>query len=256
AVIPRGVKFQILPLTGDVRGYFGENFGAPFRLPDLGPIGSNGLAQPRDFEYPTAWFEHSKGKSFLINKYQGQFFQCELQDSPLNVVAWHGNYAPYRYDLKKFNTIGTVSYDHPDPSIFTVLTSPSSDPGIANLDFVIFPPRWMVAEKTFRPPYYHRNIMSEFMGLLEGIYDAKETGFQMGGASLHNCMSAHGPDADAFEKATHSDLKPQKLENTMAFMFESRTPFQISDLADTQNLQHDYWKVWQGLKPLFLNPKK
>jgi len=256
AVIPRGVKFQVNPTQNTSRGYICENYGAPFKLPELGPIGANGLAHARDFVSPNAWFETGPSSEFsheLIHKFQGKFWSSQLSHSPLDVVAWHGNYAPYKYDLRKFNTIGTVSYDHPDPSIFTVLTSPSDTVGTANVDFVIFPPRWMVAEHTFRPPYYHRNIMSEFMGLITGIYDAKEEGFLPGGASLHNCMSAHGPDATTFEKASASALSPQKIDQTMAFMFESRYPFETTQAAHEPSLlQGDYWKCWQGLKKNFV----
>jgi homogentisate 1,2-dioxygenase len=252
AVIPRGVKFQVRLPGGKARGYVCENFGAPFRLPDLGPIGSNGLANPRDFEAPAAAFEEKEGELELVAKYQGRLWSASIGHSPLDVVAWHGNYAPYRYDLRRFNTIGTVSFDHPDPSIFTVLTSPSETRGMANIDFVIFPPRWMVGEDTFRPPYYHRNVMSEFMGLVTGVYDAKPGGFVPGGASIHNRMSAHGPDAEAFESASNAQLKPVKIDNTLAFMFESRYAFEVTEwaLAAPQR-QRSYQKCWSGLKARF-----
>ena len=254
AVIPRGVKFRVEPHPDDreLRGYICENYGQPFRLPDLGPIGSNGLANPRDFETPVAWFEDREGSFELITKFGGNLWSCEIDHSPLDVVAWHGNYAPYRYDLRTFNTIGSISFDHPDPSIFTVLTSPSDLHGTANCDFVIFPDRWLVAEDTFRPPWYHRNTMSEYMGLIYGAYDAKETGFVPGGGSLHNQMSAHGPDLDAFEKASNASMEPQKLEGTMAFMFESRYIIRPTRFAmECPQLQKDYSDVWRGLERKF-----
>lgn len=248
-VIPRGIKFKVELLGDKARGYICENFAAPFQLPDLGPIGANGLANPRDFQSPVAAFEQQCGECLLLTKFHHHIWQAKLVDSPLNVVAWHGNYAPYKYDLTHFNTINTVSYDHPDPSIFTVLTAPTSVPGLANVDFVIFPERWMVAEHTFRPPYYHRNIMSEFMGLIKGSYDAKNDAFAPGGMTLHNCMSAHGPDADAYHKAIKQDLKPQRYQNTLAFMFESSLVWQPTDFA----LQHHardktYLDCWQALQ--------
>jgi homogentisate 1,2-dioxygenase len=250
--LPRGLKFCVELPDGSARGYVCENYGALFRLPELGPIGANGLANPRDFQTPVAAYEDQEGEFELIAKFQGHLWAAEIDHSPLDVVAWHGNYAPYKYDLSCFNTINTVSFDHPDPSIFTVLTSPSDTAGGANVDFVIFPPRWMVAEHTFRPPYFHRNVMSEFMGLIFGQYDAKEEGFTPGGASLHNCMSAHGPDADAFEKASNADLKPQRYEDTLAFMFESRFVFRPTKFAmETEALQTDYFECWQGLKKHF-----
>jgi homogentisate 1,2-dioxygenase len=253
AIIPRGVKWRVEFQDAHVRGYLCENFGAPFRLPSLGPIGANGLANPRDFIAPQAAFEDQTGHYELITKFQGQFFRAELGHSPLDVVAWHGNVTPMKYDLSRFNTINTVSFDHPDPSIFTVLTSPTDTPGVANCDFVIFPPRWMVAENTFRPPYYHRNIMSEYMGLIEGVYDAKvDGGFVPGGGSLHNCMAAHGPDAQTFEAASKAELKPERYKNTLAFMFESRWPFAVGGRALQEPfLQKDYWKCWQGLESHF-----
>ncbi|MGI8467676.1 MAG: homogentisate 1,2-dioxygenase [Pyrinomonadaceae bacterium] len=251
-VIPRGLKFRVELPDGEARGYICENYGAQFRLPDLGPIGANGLANPRDFETPTAWFEDTDGEFILTAKFGGNLWSCAIDHSPLDVVAWHGNYAPYRYDLRRFNTIGSVSFDHPDPSIYTVLTSPSPDVGTANCDFVIFPDRWLVAENTFRPPWFHRNIMSEFMGLCFGQYDAKEEGFVAGGASLHNQMSAHGPDLEAYEKASNAELKPQKLSGTMAFMFESRYVIRPTKYAmETSELQHEYFEVWQKLKKNF-----
>jgi homogentisate 1,2-dioxygenase len=245
AVIPRGVRFRVALTEGQARGYVCENYGALFRLPDLGPIGSNGLANPRDFETPVAAYEDVEGEVELVQKFQGGLWSTMLDHSPFDVVAWHGNLAPYRYDLRRFNTINTVSYDHPDPSIFTVLTSPSDTPGTANCDFVIFPPRWMVAEATFRPPWFHRNVMSEFMGLILGAYDAKEGGFAPGGASLHNCMSGHGPDQASYAKAVEAELKPHKIENTMAFMFESRWVIRPTDHAmDAPTMQLDYDDVW------------
>ncbi len=252
AVLPRGLKFRVELPDGDARGYICENYAAHFRLPDLGPIGANGLANPRDFETPVAWFEDKDGGFELTAKFGGNLWTTEIKSSPLNVVAWHGNYAPYKYDLRRFNTIGSISFDHPDPSIFTVLTSPSPEIGVANCDFVIFPDRWLVQEDTFRPPWFHRNFMSEFMGLCFGQYDAKEEGFVAGGASLHNQMSAHGPDADAFEKASNAELKPQKLSGTMAFMFESRYIIRPTRFAmETAELQHEYFEVWQGLPKKF-----
>jgi homogentisate 1,2-dioxygenase len=244
AVIPRGVRFRV-EVDGPVRGYVCENYGAPLRLPDLGPIGSNGLANPRDFLTPEAWYEDIEGEVEVIQKFQGALWSTTFDHSPLDVVAWHGNYAPYTYDLRLFNTIGTVSYDHPDPSIFTVLTSPSDTPGTANCDFVIFPPRWMVAEDTFRPPWFHRNVMSEFMGLITGAYDAKAEGFAPGGASLHNCMSGHGPDAASWDQASKAELTPHKIEGTMAFMFESRWVFRPTAWAlESPAMQEDYDDVW------------
>lgn len=251
-VIPRGIKFQVVLLHDKARGYVCENYGLAFRIPELGIIGANGLANPRDFLVPVAAFENLAGDYKLLAKFQGQLWEASLAHSPLDVVAWHGTYTPYKYDLSLFNTINTVSYDHPDPSIFTVLTSPSNIPGVANVDFVIFPPRWMVAENTFRPPYYHRNIMSEFMGLIHGRYDAKEDGFLPGGASLHNCMSAHGPDATAYEKGTSSSLKPEYYANTLAFMFESRQVWNLTEAAFKAKFrQQDYLNCWQSLTAHF-----
>ncbi|UXI69202.1 homogentisate 1,2-dioxygenase [Tahibacter amnicola] len=255
AVIPRGIRFRVELLDDAARGYLCENFGAALRLPDLGPIGSNGLANPRDFLTPVAAFEDREGDFELIAKFQGGLWRAAIGHSPLDVVAWHGNHAPYKYDLRLFNTIGSISYDHPDPSIFTVLTSPSDTPGTANLDFVIFPPRWLVAEDTFRPPWFHRNIASEFMGLVHGAYDAKAGGFVPGGASLHNCMSGHGPDAASFDKATHADVtQPDHIVDTMAFMFETRAVIRPTRQAlMSPQLQRDYADCWQGLKKHF-NP--
>jgi len=252
AVIPRGVKFQVILKKENAAGYLCENMGSPLMLPQLGPIGANGLAHPRHFKYPTASFEQISGEMKLICKNHQQWWQANISHSPLNVVAWHGNYAPYCYDLTLFNTINTVSFDHPDPSIFTVLTSESPFPGIANLDFVIFPSRWMVAEHTFRPPYFHRNIMSELMGLIFGEYDAKQEGFLPGGISLHNCMTPHGPDAQTFDKASKQKLVPEKYENTLACMFETRLPWLVTQQAmDHVQRQTQYLGCWKGLKDHF-----
>jgi len=249
ALIPRGLRFRVELPDGNARGYVCENYGHPFRLPDLGPIGSNGLANARDFEAPEAWFEDRDDTTDIIQKYQGGLWTTTLGHSPLDVVAWHGNLAPYRYDLRRFNTINTVSYDHPDPSIFTVLTSPSDTPGTANCDFVIFPPRWMVAEGAFRPPWFHRNVMSEFMGLIDGSYDAKAGGFAPGGASLHNQMSGHGPDKASYDAAIAADLKPHKIDHTMAFMFESRNVIRPTRFAiETPLVQSDYDDCWSDFK--------
>ncbi|KAI9104850.1 Homogentisate 1,2-dioxygenase [Phlyctochytrium arcticum] len=258
-VIPRGIRFSVGLPDGPSRGYVLEIFDRHFELPDLGPIGANGLANPRDFLYPTAAYEDREGLNFsIINKYQGQLYSLQQSHSAFDVVAWHGNYAPYKYDLRKFCTINTVSFDHPDPSIFTVLTAKSATPGVALADFVIFPPRWMVAENTFRPPYYHRNCMTEFMGLISGGYDAKAAGFSPGGASLHSIMSAHGPDRATFEKASNDELTPVKLRpDGLAFMFEtshllSLTKWAVEkDQPGGKQLQDDYYTCWQGLKKYF-----
>jgi homogentisate 1,2-dioxygenase len=249
AVIPRGVRFAVDLLDGQARGYVCENYGAPFRLPELGPIGSNGLANARDFLAPVAAFEDIEQPTQLIQKFQGRLWETTLPWSPLDVAAWHGNLTPYKYDLARFNTINTVSFDHPDPSIFTVLTSPSEIPGTANCDFVIFPPRWMVAEHTFRPPWFHRNVMSEFMGLVHGVYDAKAGGFAPGGASLHNSMNGHGPDRESYEQAIAADLAPRKIEAALAFMFESRWVIHPTRFAaETPLAQLDYDACWTGFK--------
>jgi homogentisate 1,2-dioxygenase len=252
AVIPRGVKFRVELPDGRAAGYVCENYGALFRLPELGPIGANGLANARDFLTPRAAFEENEAPCQLVVKFEGHLWATETDHSPLDVVAWHGNYAPYKYDLARFNTIGTVSFDHPDPSIFTVLTSPTEVPGTANCDFVIFPPRWMVAEHTFRPPFFHRNYMSEFMGLVRGAYDAKASGFAPGGMSLHNCMSAHGSDRATFDKAVAADLKPHRIEDTLAFMFETRLVLRPTRFAlETPSLQRDYDDCWAGFERNF-----
>jgi homogentisate 1,2-dioxygenase len=242
ALVPRGVKFRV-EVDGECRGYVAENHGLPFRLPELGPIGSNGLANARDFEAPAAWFEDKDEPTEVIQKSLGSLWTTTLSHSPFDVVAWHGNYAPYRYDLSKFNVMGTVSFDHPDPSIFTVLTSPSNVAGRANGDFVIFPPRWMVAEDTFRPPWFHRNVMSEAMGLISGAYDAKAEGFAPGGLSLHNLMSGHGPDVESWRKASNAKLAPAKIEGTMAFMVETCWPYRPTRFA-LDRAQPDYDEAW------------
>ncbi len=252
AVVPRGIKFQVVLPDGKARGYICENFGPRFKLPDLGTDWLERFSKSAGFLTPTAAYENIVGIKQLVAKYNGSLWSAEMPHSPLNVVAWHGNYAPYKYDLAKFQAINTVSFDHCDPSIFTVLTSASEIAGYANVDFVIFPPRWMVAEKTFRPPYYHRNFMSEYMGLIFGTYDAKEEGFVQGGSSLHNCMSAHGPDAATFERASSAELKPVYQGNTLAFMFESSLPFTPTEFAlQTPLLQPDYVDCWKDLKSHF-----
>jgi len=253
ALIPRGMRFCISLPDGAARGYVCENFGAALRLPDLGPIGSNGLANARDFLAPLAAYEQRDGAFELLAKFQGRLWHADIGHSPLDVVAWQGNYTPCKYDLRRFNTIGSISFDHPDPSIFLVLTAPTDTPGVGNLDFAIFPPRWLVAQHTFRPPWFHRNIASEFMGLVHGAYDAKADGFVPGGSSLHNCMSGHGPDAATFDKASSADLnRPDVITDTMAFMFETRLVLHPTRQAlESRTRQSDYQQCWQGLAAHF-----
>ena len=252
-VIPRGVRFRVELVDATARGYICENFGAPFRLPEMGPIGSNGLAHPRDFLIPVAWYEDRDAKSELVARFMGNLWSAEMDHSPLDVVAWHGNDAPYKYDLRRFNAIGSVSYDHPDPSIFLVLQSQSDTPGVDTIDFAIFPPRILAMEHTFRPPWFHRNVASEFMGLVRGVYDAKAEGFVPGGASLHNCMTAHGPDAQTFEKASAADVsRPDYIRDTMAIMFETRCVIRPTRFAlETPQLQAGYYRCWQDLRRHF-----
>ena len=253
AVVPRGVVFSVALMgEGGARGYVCENYGQPFTLPELGPIGANGSASARDFLYPVAAFEDLEAPYALWARWGGRVFRATLDRSPFDVVAWHGRYAPYKYDLRRFAPMGSISVDHPDPSIFTVLTSPSQSPGVANADFVLFSDRWLVAEHTFRPPWYHRNLMSEFMGLIYGRYDAKEEGFVPGGASLHTSFMPHGPDASGFEKASKAGLSPQHLSGTMAFMWETRLPQHTTQLAATHPALHrDYTSCWAPLKVRF-----
>lgn len=257
SVIPRGMKFRVVLLDDSARGYICENYGVPLELPERGPVGANGFANDRDFMTPVAAYEDREGDFTQCCKYMGQLYEAPIAHSPLDVVAWVGNSVPYKYDLARFNVINTVSYDHPDPSIFTVLTSPSGQAGVANVDFVIFPPRWMVAENTFRPPWYHRNFMSEFMGLIHGVYDAKEAGFEPGGASLHNAFAAHGPEATVFEKASQAELTPNRYENTLAFMFESRYVIHPTEFAlNSPQRQAHYSQCWSGLNKHFTGEKE
>ena len=252
AIIPRGLLFKVDIINGPARGFVCENYGAKFDLPNRGPIGANCLANPRDFKTPKAAFEDNSITSTVTIKWCGQFHITEIDHSPLDIVAWHGNYAPCKYDLRTFSPVGALLFDHPDPSIFTVLTAPSGVEGTANIDFVLFRDRWSVAENTFRPPWYHKNIMSELMGNIHGVYDAKPEGFAPGGMSLHNMMLPHGPDMDAFEKATNSKLGPQKMENTMSFMFETRFPQHLTSYAAKDApLQDDYVECWSSLKKNF-----
>jgi homogentisate 1,2-dioxygenase len=252
AVIPRGIRFLAELPDSAARGYICENYGASFTLPERGPIGANGLANEVDFLVPTASYEEVSRTVQVVEKFGGNLWAADYDHSPLDVVAWHGDYAPYKYDLANFMVIGTISFDHPDPSIFTVLTSPTDSPGLANADFVAFAPRWLVGEDTFRPPWFHRNIMSEFMGLVRGVYDAKAEGFLPGGASLHNSFSSHGPDAETFERASTAELVPQKVDDTLAFMFETRWPVVPARQAmDAPHRQRDYDDVWRGLEPRF-----
>jgi homogentisate 1,2-dioxygenase len=254
-VIPRGMTYRVELLDTTARGYICENYGAYFELPERGPIGANGLANPRDFLHPVAAYEDHDQPGELYVKFDGRLFVVETDHSPLDVVGWHGNHVPYKYDLHTFNVIGSISFDHPDPSIFTVLTAPSANPGIANVDFVLFTDRWLVGEHTFRPPYYHKNIMSEFMGILYGVYDAKEEGFLPGGMSLHNMYFPHGPDHDAWLKATSTDLAPARLSDTMSFMFETRYPLIPTGYAGSiPALQDDYPSVWHSLQRHFTGP--
>jgi homogentisate 1,2-dioxygenase len=255
AVVPRGIRFAVDLPGQTARGYICENYGALFTLPERGPIGANGLANERDFLAPVAAFEEDRRPVQVVQKFGGTLWAADYDHSPLDVVGWHGDYTPYKYDLANFMVIGTISFDHPDPSIFTVLTSPTDSPGLANADFVAFAPRWLVGEDTFRPPWFHRNVMSEFMGLVRGVYDAKAEGFLPGGASLHNSFSSHGPDAETFERASAADLAPQKIDDTLAFMFETRWPVVLTRHAmDSTHRQQAYDDVWRGLTPRFGSP--
>ena len=252
AIIPRGLVYRVELLEGPARGFVCENYGEKYELPGRGPIGANCMANPRDFRAPVAAFEDREVPSTITIKWCGQFHRCDIAQSPLDVVAWHGNYAPYKYDLRAYCPVGAILFDHPDPSIFTVLTAPSGVPGTANIDFVLFRERWMVMEDTFRPPWYHKNIMSELMGNIYGQYDAKLRGFVPGGVSLHNMMIPHGPDKNAFEGASNADLKPEKLDNTMSFMFETRFPQHLTEFAAKEApLQDDYIDCWDSLEKKF-----
>ncbi len=252
ALVPRGMKFKVDLIDSPARGYVCENYGNFLRLPERGPVGSDGFANGRDFMTPLAHFVDDNLAAELITKFQGRLFQAALAHCPLDVVAWVGTAVPFKYDLARFNAMNSVTFDHPDPSIFTVLTSPSHTPGVANLDFVIFPPRWVVAEHSFRPPWFHRNVMSEFMGLIRGQYDAKQGGFEPGGVSVHNSFVPHGPDAGVFAGGSNANLIPVKQEHGLACMFESRHVFKLTAWAlAAPTLQADYQDCWAGLSRQF-----
>lgn len=256
-LIPRGIKFAVKCLEENARGFVGENYGMPFQLPDLGIIGSHGLANPNDFWAPVAAYEDKHEIYQLVHKYGGNLWVTEIAHSPFNVVAWRGNHVPYKYDTANYVTLGSVSVDHPDPSIFTVLSSPSDKVGGANMDFVIFPPRWSVAENTFRPPPFHRNVMSEFMGMIHGAHYSRASGFEPGGALLHNCWVPHGPDVATYEKAYNAELIPQKLDNHLAFMFETRYPLHLTSFAlQAKELQKDIHAQWEGFQNYFAKEVK
>ncbi|ATQ55088.1 homogentisate 1,2-dioxygenase [Paracoccus yeei] len=251
-IIPRGLVYRVEVLEGPARGFVCENYGQKFELPGRGPIGANCMANTRDFKCPVAAFEDREVRSRVVVKWCGQFHETWIGHSPLDIVAWHGNYCAYKYDLRTYSPIGAILFDHPDPSIFTVLTAPSGQEGTANIDFVLFRERWMVAEHSFRPPWYHKNIMSELMGNIYGVYDAKPQGFAPGGISLHNCMLPHGPDRDAFEGASNAELKPEKLDETMSFMFETRFPQHLTEFAAREApMQEEYIEVWDRLEKKF-----
>lgn len=257
-VIQQGMKFSVSSLNGEkLRGYILEVKGNHFELPYLGPIGANCLANPRDFQVPKAKIDTNLDvKHAIILKFQNELFLAEQSHSPYDVAAWFGNYTPYKYSLDKFVTVNSVSVDHPDPSIFTVLTCPSiGKPGTALADFVIFPPRWECASNTFRPPYYHRNCMTEFMGLIKGQYQAKSGKFAPGGGSLHQAMIPHGPDVECFKMASTQDTSVPKrvADGTMAFMFETCLTVKLTKWALTQNVDQDYHKCWDGLSNLSTN---
>ena len=251
-LIPRGVKFRMALPDGSARGYICENYGQHLRLPDLGPIGTFGLANARDFLAPVAAFEDREGDLRVVAKFGGGLWEAEIDHSPLDIVAWRGNYVPFKYDLYKFQCINTVTFDHPDPSIYCVLASPTAEAGTSNMELGCFPPRWSVAEHTFRPPPFHRNVASEFLGLIAGDYIGKGDAFGPGSASLHNCMSGHGPDTAAYERGRSAELKPTYLDNTMAFLFETKLPVRPTRFAlESDLLERDYYTHWQGLKRQF-----
>lgn len=259
--IQRGIKYKVDIVDGKaVRGYACETFEGAFHPPDLGPMGTNGLANPRDFMRPSAWYEDKQCDWMHYQKFLGEMFELPQSRSPFDTVGWHGNYIPWKYDLARFCAINSVTYDHVDPSSFTVVTSQTGgrEPGTASCDFVIFPPRWMVQEGTFRPPYYHRNCMSEYMGNISGQYEAKAQGFVPGAATLHSCMAGHGPDVQGFEGAIKIDTtKPMHLGfDNLAFMFESAYILRLTDYAVTTNpAEADYWKVWQGFRKMFMQAR-
>lgn len=252
AVLPRGISVKISTDDEISKGYLCENYGSKFNISEKGIIGANCLANPRDFKIPVAAYEELENNHSSILKWCGSFYKTEIKHSPLDVVAWHGNYTPYLYNLNNFSPIGSTNFDHPDPSIYSVLTSKSETLGTSNIDFIVFPERWSVAENTFRPPWYHKNIMSEFMGLIYGEYDARPNGFFPGGISLHNMMLPHGPDYETFQKASNEDLKPHKFENSLAFMFETRYPQHVTKFASVSNgLQKNYIDCWRDIEKNF-----
>ena len=239
-------------MDGPARGYLCENYGAKFTLPYRGPIGANCLANPRDFKTPVAAFEDKEAPCRLTVKWCGKFYACELDHSPLDVVAWHGNYAPYKYDLRTFAPIGALLFDHPDPSIFTVLTAPSGEEGTANVDFVIFPERWSVAEHSFPPALvsheYHERVHGAYPRAVRSQGARLPAGRHVA-AQLH---AAAWTGRGIFRARLGGRAEPVKLANTLAFMFETRFPQHLTRYAaELETLQEDYSECWAGFKKRF-----
>lgn len=247
AVIPRGVRHRITLPNGPTRGYICELFQGHFRLPELGPIGSCSLANQRDFQIPTAIYDGkleadiavpNRGSDWtIISRMASKLWSCTQDHTPFDVAGWHGTFYPYKYDLGRFSILGSILFDHPDPSIFTVLTAPSNrEPGTSVVDFAIIPPRWNMMEDTYWPPYYHRNTMSEFSGPI--VYDQahewhKEHSFKPYGAQLNGTMTAHGPSKEVHQAARESDLKPKKvgMEGLTIFLLETECPMRVQNWA-------------------------
>ncbi|KAK0434287.1 homogentisate 1,2-dioxygenase [Armillaria borealis] len=226
-VIQKGMKFKVSLPDGPSRGYVQEIFGSHFELPDLGPIGGHGMANPRDFEVPLASFEIDE--TSWEGKIGGQLFSAAQDHIPFDVVAWQGNYVPYKYAMEKFIFVGSVSKDHLDPSVFTVLTAKSKATGIPLVEILTVSERWNVASDTFRPPYYHRNNATEILCFISGERGGR---YVPGGIVLQTVFCPHGPPPEVHKAAIVAELKPERIsKGSMAIAIETPMILSMTDYA-------------------------
>ncbi|HEY3498273.1 MAG TPA: homogentisate 1,2-dioxygenase, partial [Polyangiaceae bacterium] len=257
ALLPRGLRFSVALREAAARGYVAEVFGRHFRLPERGPIGSNGLAEARHFRTPAAWHEDRLAPGYRIAaKLGGALYEARQDHSPFDVVAWHGNHCPYVYDLALFTPAGYTRVDHPDPSIHTVLSAPLDERGTHSLDLVVFPPRWDATEGTFRPPYFHRNATTEINGIVREV-SSPGSMFVPGCLFLTPSMTPHGPVAAGVERAfSLSDAEADKphrySENACWFQFETALPFSLTPWArNAPHRLHDWHSKWGSYRSYF-----
>ena len=251
-ILPRGIRFRVELPDGRARGFVGELFNGHYRLPERGLVGANGLADERHFRAPVASFEDLEAPYEIVHKQGGDLWRTTVNASPFDVVAWHGRYAPFKFDLMDFNAYWGANWDHSDPSILTVLTSPHDDHGRNAVDFAVFRGRWDATQDTFRPPYMHRNSAVEFNAVIKS--PRTKGAYRPGAVTYTPYLMPHGVSVSGYEAAVgqsdeHANEPRRSSDDELWIQFESTYLLRVMPwILDSPQRDRAYTGQFEGFR--------